>query len=299
MGQAQSNQKIKNETVNQIFKKNLTDISNETSTQAKCSASSTQELDIKMDDITGCTLDLGQKAEVNVTCLQTVKSEVDNEALTKIQNELKAVAESELDNMTSGFAVPPGGTDAHSEIVNEVKNTIVTDTENVIKNAFDNTLIADATGSQVIKIDIGDCNESTVAIDQDQIIKLVAEQSTDNLIRNVAKDLSLSKLETDSKGSAKNVTKGGDAVIADMVGGIFSGLMSMWLIIPVIVIVIIIGLVVMMSGGGESPAPPANSSSPDLAALLAKAATKGKGGSKMKIGKKYGGKGMKAKKLKW
>lgn len=299
MGQAQSNQKIENETVNQIFKKNLTDISNETSTKAKCSASSTQELDIKMGDITGCTLDLGQKAEVNVKCLQTVKSEVDNEALTKIQNELKAVAESELDNMTSGFAVPPGGTDAHSKIVNKVKNTIVTDTENVIKNAFDNTLIADATGSQVIKIDIGDCNESTVAIDQDQIIKLVAEQSTDNIIRNVAKDLSLSKLETDSKGSAKNVTKGGDAVIADMVGGIFSGLMSMWLIIPVIVIVIIIGLVVMMSGGGESPAPPANSSSPDFAALLAKAATKGKGGSKMKIGKKYGGKGMKAKKLKW
>jgi hypothetical protein len=299
MGQAQSSQKIKNETVNKIFKTNLTEISNETSTKAKCSASSTQELDIKMGDITGCTLDLSQKAEVNVKCLQTVKSEVDNQALTKIQNDLRAAAESELDNMTSGFAVPPGGVDSRQDILNKVENTIETETENIIKNAFDNTLISDATGSQVIKIDIGDCNESTVAIDQDQIIKLVAEQATDNIIRNIAKDVTLNKLEADSKGSAKNVTKGGDAVLVDMVGGIFSGLMSMWLIIPVIVIVIIIGLVVMMSGGGESPAPPANSSSPDFAALLAKAAKKGKGGSKMKIGKKYGGKGMKAKKLKW
>jgi len=298
MGQAQSSQTIKNETVNKIFKKNLTEISNETSTKAKCSASSTQEIDIEIfHSKPGCNIDASQKAEVNVTCLQTVKNEVNNEALTKIQNDLRAAAESELDNMTSGFAVPPGGVNSRQDILNKIENTIESDTKTVIKNAFDNTLVANADGTQGFKLKIGIC-EAPITIDQDQIVKLVAEQSTDNLIKNIAKDISLNKLETENKSTGKNVTKGGDAVLMDMVGGIFSGLMSMWLIIPVIVIVIIIGLVVVMSGGGESPAPPANSSSPDLAALLAKAATKGKGGSKMKIGKKYG-KGMKAKKLKW
>jgi hypothetical protein len=178
-----------------------------------------------------CTAE-GVSQNANVT-LKT-DSKALNSIAQQITNELQAKAK-QVDSLEK--TTPIAG---YSQTNKETISKIITN----INNSTLNENILEIVNSAVVNQDMNISGSGVINANQDATVSLISGA----IIENITKNISESDLKLEADQESKGVEKSGqvDAVkaVTDMIGGIFKGIMGMWMLI----IIGIIAMVFMFPG---------------------------------------------------
>lgn len=184
-------------------------------------------------DISGSTFK--QAMSVDLSCVMNSKNS--SEISAAIANVIVQNANAE----SEGLLVPPGGTEA--EVITDLENNLsVALRQSDIQNSISNV-----SSEQRITFGYvgGNFIGKNMSFDQTASViakSIVSAEKVQSIIASVANDITQ---------VAESKSKGADAVFADMIGNIFSGI-GLMIMLPLIILVIVGAMIYFMTSGGST-----------------------------------------------
>jgi len=235
---------------------------NKTATTTTASGTNIQDLTLNIQNLDGCSVSTGQK----ITAKTMSSSEFTKDQTTEIKNaittEMEASASNALEQnseLGSELGALVGG-DSNMDIKTEVNMEI----RNLIKNTITNDTINDTVAEQVNiqgqVLNVGNCVDSDIRLDQDIVAEVAATSITNMVTKAIAGNTLLNTMAAKVESSATK-KQGGLAGLMDSVlggiGGIIGtsqqGAMAASAASVSIVCVLVIGLAVMfLSPAGQN-----------------------------------------------
>ena len=181
-----TNQSIDNTFNMSTLSQNIFEQVSKTATSTTASGTNIQDLTLNIMNLDGCTVSTGQKITAKTMSSSTFDSSSTANIKNVITNDLQAAATSALERNTemgSELGQLLGG-DTNQDISSEVNMQI----ENLVKNTITeetlNSTVAEQVNIQGTVLNIGNCTDSDIKVDQD-IVADVAATSITNMVRNV------------------------------------------------------------------------------------------------------------------
>mgnify|MGYP005992296095 CR=1 FL=1 len=230
-----------------------------------------QDMSVKGVKAYGCNLKIGQKINADIKIMQSFNQEDTQNLVNDIMNELDEKVTNESKRKT-GFMGISGfdnkKSEAKTNITNKIKKSITNETINKLQGQVVNkqklvteNLVIDKCGMSVYKElgfpppvevvelctkSLGDC-----VIDQNVVVKYVAEQLGNKISKIINEDKTAQALSKELTASSTQEAAGIEAAI-----GAFTGPMKYAIIACALVVVILIvgGVVFSMSPAGQNAA---------------------------------------------
>ena len=257
-----TNQSIDNTFNMSTLSQNIFEQVSKTATSTTASGTNIQDLTLNIMNLDGCTVSTGQKITAKTMSSSTFDSSSTANIKNVITNDLQAAATSALERNTemgSELGQLLGG-DTNQDISSEVNMQI----ENLVKNTITeetlNSTVAEQVNIQGTVLNIGNCTDSDIKVDQD-IVADVAATSITNMVRNaIASNEVLNTMAATADSSATSKAGGIAGIldsifagVADVIGTSQQGAMAASAASVCCVCVLVIGLAVMfMSPAGQN-----------------------------------------------
>jgi len=223
----ETNQSIKQafnmSALNQSIYNSITENSSETT----ASGVNIQDLTLNIENLTGCTVQTGQKIQAKTMSSSEFTATQTTQLQNSITNELQASAQAAMEKATQlGSEIGQfigGDTNLEMEqtINQEVKNIV----ENNITTTNLNKTVAEQVNIQGQTLNVKNCVDSDIKIDQDIVAEVAATSITNILTDAIAKNDMLSKLAASAEGKTKT-SAGGFAELADSIFGGIAGVIG-------------------------------------------------------------------------
>lgn len=235
---------------------------NKTATTTTASGTNIQDLTLNLINLDGCSVSTGQKITAKTMSSSTFTKDQTTEIKNAITTEMEASASNALEQnseLGSELGALVGG-DSNMDIKTEVNMEI----QNLIKNTITNETINDTVAEQVnIQgqiLNVGNCVDSDIKLDQDIVAEVAATSITNMVTKAIAGNTLLNTMAAKVESSATK-KQGGLAGLMDSVlggiGGIIGtsqqGAMAASGFSTICVCVLVIGLAVMfLSPAGQN-----------------------------------------------
>ena len=235
---------------------------NKTATTTTASGTNIQDLTLNLINLDGCSVSTGQKITAKTMSSSTFTKDQTTEIKNAITTEMEASASNALEQnseLGSELGALVGG-DSNMDIKTEVNMEI----QNLIKNTITNETINDTVAEQVnIQgqiLNVGNCVDSDIKLDQDIVAEVAATSITNMVTKAIAGNTLLNTMAAKVESSATK-KQGGLAGLMDSVlggiGGIIGtsqqGAMAASGFSTLCVCVLVIGLAVMfLSPAGQN-----------------------------------------------
>ena len=235
---------------------------NKTATTTTASGTNIQDLTLNIMNLDGCSVSTGQKITAKTMSSSTFTKDQTTEIKNAITTEMEASASNALEQnseLGSELGALVGGdsnmdikTEVNMEIQNLIKNTITRDTIN--------DTVAEQVNIQGQVLNVGNCVDSDIKLDQDIVAEIAATSITNMVTKAIAGNTLLNTMAAKVESSATK-KQGGLAGLMDSVlggiGGIIGtsqqGAMAASGFSTICVCVLVIGLAVMfLSPAGQN-----------------------------------------------
>src|SRR6056300_319849 len=256
-----------NQTINQAFNMSALNqsIYNEvtkTATETTASGTNIQDLTLNIQNLEGCTVQTGQKITAKTMSSSEFTAVQTTELKATITNELQASASAAMEKATQmGSEVGQflgGDTNLEMEqnLNMEVKNLV----ENNISRETLNSTVAEQVNIQGQTLNIGNCVDSDIKLDQDIVAEVAATSITNMVKTAIAGNTLLNTMAAKAESSATKKQGGLAGLMDSFLGGIAGivgtsqqGAMAGSAASVCIVCVLMIGLVAMfLSPAGQN-----------------------------------------------
>jgi len=216
-----------NQTINQAFNMSALNqsIYNEvtkTATETTASGTNIQDLTLNIQNLEGCTVQTGQKITAKTMSSSEFTADQTTELKATITNELQASASAAMERATQmGSEVGQflgGDTNLEMEqnLNMEVKNLV----ENNISRETLNSTVAEQVNIQGQTLNVGNCVDSDIKLDQDIVAEVAATSITKMLTQAISENAMLNQLAASAEGTSKTSAGG----FAEMFDSIFGGI---------------------------------------------------------------------------
>src|SRR6056300_1200724 len=217
-----TNQSIENTFNMSAVNESIYNEINKTATSTTASGTNIQDLTLNIMNLDGCSVQTGQK----ITAKTMSSSEFSSQQTTDIKNaittEMEASASNALEQnseLGSELGALVGG-DSNMEIQTEVNMEIRNLIENTITTETLNSTVAEQVNIQGQTLNIGNCVDSDIKLDQDIVAEVAATSITKMLTQAISENAMLNQLAASAEGTSKTSAGG----FAEMFDSIFGGI---------------------------------------------------------------------------
>ncbi len=189
-------------TTNNFFTKYATTTINESAV----SGSGYQSMKINLRNTIGCPVNISQDMRVSIANSAKNLSQNKAEITNNLLNELKRDVKQSVDQTASGIFAPSNVSNITTNIYNYLDNNVSTIVENTIKNIVK----TDASGSQILEVDLSgsDCQGKISQFKQDMLLIAVSDQVTKSINEGIIKNDQINKDIVTVDQATKQTSKG-------------------------------------------------------------------------------------------
>jgi hypothetical protein len=226
-GGGETNQSIKQAFNMSALNQSIYNEVTKTSTTTTASGFNIQDLTLNIENLTGCTVQTGQKIQAKTMSSSEFTKDQTTELKAKITNELQASASAAMEKATqlgSEIGQFIGG-DTNLEMEQNVKMEVKNLVENNITRETLNSTVAEQVNIQGQTLNVKNCVDSDIRIDQDIVAEVTATSITKMLTKAIADNTMLNQLAASAEGKTKT-SAGGFAELADSVFGGIAGVIG-------------------------------------------------------------------------
>ena len=195
---------------------------NKTATTTTASGTNIQDLTLNLINLDGCSVSTGQKITAKTMSSSTFTKDQTTEIKNAITTEMEASASNALEQnseLGSELGALVGG-DSNMDIKTEVNMEI----QNLIKNTITNETINDTVAEQVnIQgqiLNVGNCVDSDIKLDQDIVAEVAATSITNMVTKAIAGNTLLNTMAAKVESSATKKQGGLAGLMDSVLGGI-------------------------------------------------------------------------------
>jgi len=169
-------------TTNNFFSKYATTTINESAVRG----SGYQTMNIKLQNTIDCPISVTQNMRISIANTANNMNLNKAEISTSLLSELKRDIKQTVDQNASGFFTPKNVSNITTNIYNYLDNNVSTIIENTIKNIVK----TDATGRQILEVDMSgsNCKGKVSQFQQDMLLIAIADQVTKSINDGIVKN---------------------------------------------------------------------------------------------------------------